>query len=276
MVTDCFYKFIGGATHSRPGLYEFYSYVVPMRVLSFFFMKSRLLYYYYYLRYIMFAMGMLDMLEKNVYLLDTATTHETINDLTKLSEKYLPIWKPLREVVKESDLTDIDNALPNATINVNAILNDISISMCRTKTDCQNSTILYNFLTSKKAEKVFRYNPKTSKYLSVTDISNRLAHSLDLNVIARQQSSWRAEVSWDLIWLKNILYHVSSILGESGNLLDVASKIDFDDLDILGVPGDLADGVVNILKNKTVDKLFAGYISQLILLYKLVILYGKM
>lgn len=207
------------------------------------------------------------MLEKNVYILDSATIHENINSLTRLAEKHVPIWKPLRDVVKKPDLADIDAALPNATINVNAILSDLNTTLCRTKIDCQNATVLYNFLSSKRAAKVFRYDPKASKYPSVSDISDRLARSLDVDLISRQMSFWRTEASWNLSWLKEILIHLSVILGEGGNLLDVASAIDFEDVtNILGVP-DLADGIVNILKDKTVDKLFDGYIFRLSILY---------
>ncbi|XP_029170086.1 LOW QUALITY PROTEIN: uncharacterized protein LOC114939826 [Nylanderia fulva] len=227
-VTNCFYKFVGGRTFSRPGLY------------------------------ITFFLSVLDMLRENVFILDSASIHENINNLTRMSEKYVPIWRPLRDVVKKSELADIDAALPNATINVNAILNDRNTSLCRTKIDCQNATILYNFLSSKRAGKVFRYDPRASKYPSVSDISNLLARSLDVNLINRQQAFWRSQASWDLTWLKEILGHLSSILGESGNLLDVASKIDFEDVsNVLGIP-DLADGIVNILNDKTVDKLFDG------------------
>ncbi|XP_024889665.1 ATP-binding cassette sub-family A member 13 isoform X1 [Temnothorax curvispinosus] len=227
-VDECFYKFVGGPTYSRPGLY------------------------------VTFILSILDMLEKNVYILDSATIHEGINNLTRLAEKHVPIWKPLRDVVKKSDLADIDAALPNATINVNAILSDLNTTLCRTKVDCQNATVLYDFLSSKRAVKVFRYDPKASKYPSVSDISSRLARSLDVDLISRQLSFWRSEASWNLVWLKEILLHLSSILGEGGNLLDVASKIDLDDVtSVLGVP-DLAEGIVNILKDKTIDKLFDG------------------
>lgn len=200
------------------------------------------------------------MLEKNVFILDSASIHENINNLTKLAERHVSIWKPLRDVVKKADLADIDAALPNATINVNAFLSDLSTSLCRTKIDCQNATVLYNFLSSKRAGKVFRYDPRASKYPSVSDISSRLARSLDVDLINRQLSFWRSQAAWDLLWLKEILVHLSSILGEGGNLLDVASKVDLEDVtSVLGVP-DLAEGIINILKDKTVDKLFDGYV----------------
>ncbi|RLU15876.1 hypothetical protein DMN91_011632 [Ooceraea biroi] len=227
-VTNCFHKFVGGSTYSRPGLY------------------------------ITLLLSVLDMLQKNAFILDSASIHENINELTSLSEKYVPIWKPLRDVVKKSDIADIDAALPNATINVNAIMNDLETALCHTRTDCQNATVLYDFLRSKRAAKVFRYDPSAANYPSVSDIANRLARSLDVDLISRKSLSWRMEASWDLIWLKEILGHVSMILEEGGNLLDVASKIDFENAsDLLGVP-DLADGIVNILNDKTVDKLFEG------------------
>ncbi|KAG5315958.1 ABCAD protein, partial [Acromyrmex insinuator] len=227
-VNECFYKFVGGPTYSRPGLY------------------------------VTFILGILEMLQKNVYILDSASIHEGINNLTRLAEKHVPIWQPLRDVVKKSDIADIDAALPNATINVNAILSNLNTSLCKIKVDCQNATVLYNFLSSKRATKVFRYNPKASKYPTISDISSRLARSLDVDLISQQLSFWRTEASWNLFWLKEILVHLSSILEEGGNLLDIASKIDLEDVtSILGVP-DLAEGVINILKDKTVDKLFDG------------------
>ncbi|KAL6258986.1 hypothetical protein P5V15_008908 [Pogonomyrmex californicus] len=227
-VNDCFYKFVGGPTYSRPGLY------------------------------ITFLLSVLDMLEKNVYIVDSATVHENINNLTRLAEEHVPIWKPLREVVKKSDLADVDAALPNATINVNAILSKLNTSLCKTKADCRNETVLYTFLSSKRAAKVFRYDPRASKYPSIADISSRLARSLDLELIGRQMSFWRTDASWNLFWLKEILIHLSSILAEGGSLLDVASKIDLDDVtNVLGV-SDLAEGIVHILKDKTIDKLFDG------------------
>ncbi|XP_014474957.1 PREDICTED: ATP-binding cassette sub-family A member 13 isoform X2 [Dinoponera quadriceps] len=227
-VTGCFNKFIGKPMFSRPGLY------------------------------VMLMLSLLDMLENNVFLLDSLAYHEDINELTRLAEEHVSIWMPLRDVVKRSDLADVDALLPNATINVNAVLSKLNTTLCRTKSDCRNATILYNFLISKKAGKVLRYDPKAAKYPSVADISNRLALSLDVDLINRQRPFWRSQASWDLTWLKEILHHLSTILGESGNLLDVASKIDFEDVsNVLGVP-DLADGIISILNDKTVDKLFDG------------------
>ncbi|XP_019697173.1 ATP-binding cassette sub-family A member 13 isoform X1 [Harpegnathos saltator] len=226
--TKCFDRFIGSPAYSRPGLY------------------------------VMLLLSILDMLEKNVYLLDSLAYHENINDLTRLAENHVPIWIPLRDVVKKSDLAEIDALLPNATINVNAIVSKVNASACRTKNDCRNASILYEFLSSKRADKVLRYDPKAANYPTVSDISSRLALSLDVELISRQQPFWRSQASWDLTWLKEILRHLSTVLGEGGNLLDVASKIDFEDVsNVLGVP-DLADGIINILNDKTIDKLFDG------------------
>lgn len=204
------------------------------------------------------ALAILDALQKNVIILDTARNHENIDNLSKLAEKYVPIWKPVRDVVKTSDVADIDAYLPGATINVNAVMNERNGTLCRTKAECRNSTVLYNYLSSKKAGKVFRYDPKASGYHSIVEISDRLSRSLDLDRIDRERRQWRMDATWDLTWLKEILGHLSVVIEESGNLLDVASKIDFQDVsNVLGVP-DVVDGVVNILKDKTVDKLFDG------------------
>ncbi|XP_035722982.1 uncharacterized protein LOC118441973 isoform X2 [Vespa mandarinia] len=227
-INHCFHKFIGDPAFSRPGLY------------------------------VIFVTGILDMLQRNTHLIDTARHHENIINLTNLAEKNVPIWKPLREVVKKSDVELVDDFLPNATINVNAILSDRNHSLCRTVFECKNVSVLYQFLSSKRAGKVLRYDLKEVKYPSVMDISDRLAKSLDLSLIKRKIIHWRQNASWDLTWLKQILHHLSVVLSEGGNLLDVAFKIDFKDIsNVLSMP-DIVDGVVNLLKDKTIDKIFSG------------------
>ncbi|CAK9819447.1 ATP-binding cassette sub-family A member 13 [Anthophora plagiata] len=227
----CFHKFVGQPAYSRPGLY------------------------------ITMVLALLDSLQHNVVILDTARTHKNIDALSTMAEKYVPIWKPLRDVVKASDADDVEAFLPNAMINVNAVLNDRNGSLCRTKIECRNSNVLYEHLSSRNAGKVFRYDPKVTSYHSLLEIADRLSRSLDLDRIERELRKWRMEAAWNLTWLKEILRHLSVVIEESGNLLDVASKIDFQDVsNVLGVP-DIVDGVVNILKDKTVDKLFDGMIE---------------
>ncbi|KZC04437.1 ATP-binding cassette sub-family A member 13 [Dufourea novaeangliae] len=227
-VSQCYYKFFGQPPLSRPGLH------------------------------VSMVLGILDTLQNNLFILDTARNHKALDTLTKKAEKYVPIWKHLSEVVKPSDTKMIESFLPGATINVNAVSNDRNGSLCRTKLECRNATVLYDVLSSKKAGKLFRYDPKASGYPSLVEISDRLANSLDLDRIDRELKGWRMEAAWDLTWLKEILSHLSVVFAESGDLLDVASKIDFEDYsNVLGVP-DIVDGVVNLLKDKTVDKLFDG------------------
>ncbi|OAD61200.1 ATP-binding cassette sub-family A member 13 [Eufriesea mexicana] len=225
---ECFHKFVGQPAYSRPGLY------------------------------VTMALGVLDALQKNVFILDTGRNHKNIDALSRMAEKYVPIWKPVRDVVKASDVDDVEAFLPGAMINVNAVLNDRNDSLCRTKPECRNRTILYNYLSSRKAGRVFQYDPKSSSYHSLMEIADRLSVSLDLDRIDRELKQWRMDATWNLTWLKEILRHLSVVIAESGNLLDVASKIDFQALsNVLEVP-DIVDGVVNILKDKTVDKLFDG------------------
>ncbi|KAG7198455.1 hypothetical protein KM043_005838 [Ampulex compressa] len=227
-VSDCLHRFLGTPAYTSPRLY------------------------------VMFLLGLLDTFQKNVNVLDNAKGHQKLENLTKLAERNVPIWKPLRDVVKEEERKAIEEFLPGALINVNMILNDRPNALCRTNSACEDEAVLYEVLSSKKIGKVFRYDPKETKYPSLMEVSNRLAKALDLELISRQQFNWRLDAGWDLTWLKEMLRHLSIVFGEGGNLLDVASKIDFQDVsNILGVP-DLADGVVNLLKDKTVDKLFSG------------------
>lgn len=201
-------------------------------------------------------LGVLDSLRKNPFILDTGRNHKNMDALSRAAERYVPIWKPVREVVKASDADSVESFLPGATINVNSVLNDRNDSLCRTKAECRNGTVLYNYLSSRKAGKVFKYDASSNR--SLMEIADRLSKSLDLDRIDSESRKWRMDASWNLTWLREILAHLSIVIGESGNLLDVASKIDFQDVsDVLGVP-DIVDGVVNILKDKTVDKLFDG------------------
>ncbi|KAI4485555.1 hypothetical protein M0802_012731 [Mischocyttarus mexicanus] len=208
--------------------------------------------------YLSIVTGVLDMLQRNPFLLDNTKYHEKILNLTNIAEKHVPIWKPLIDVVKKVDKEIVNNFLPNATINVNAILNNKSHSLCRTMSECKNISVVYEFLSSKRLSKVLRYDPKLSKYPSVMDISDRLTKSLDLSLIRQKRMEWRQKASWDMTWLREILRHLIIVLSEGGNLLDVAFKIDFEDVsNVLGMP-DIVDGVVNLLKDKTIDKIFAG------------------
>ncbi|XP_076760468.1 lipid droplet defective [Xylocopa sonorina] len=227
-VNECFYNFVGKPAYSRPGLYT------------------------------TMLLGILYSLQKNVAILDTGRNHKNIVALSKIAETYVPIWKPLRDVVKPTDIEEVESFLPGAMINVNAVLNDGNGSLCRTKPECRNGTVLYNYLASRKARKVFQYEPAGSNYHSLAEIADRLSTSLDLDRIDRDARQWRTNATWELTWLKEILRHLSVVIEESGNLLDIASKIDFQNIsNVLGIP-DVVDGVVNILKDKTVDKLFDG------------------
>ncbi|CAL7936973.1 unnamed protein product [Xylocopa violacea] len=227
-VSECFHTFVGKPAYSRPGLY------------------------------VTVLLGILDSLQRNVFILDTGRNHKYIVALSKIAETYVPIWKPLRDVVKPTDVEEVESFLPGAMINVNAVLNDGNGSLCRTKPECRNGTVLYNYLASRKARKVFQYEPARSNYHSLAKIADQLSASLDLDRIERDAKQWRMDATWELTWLKEILRHLSVVIEESGNLLDVASKIDFQNIsNVLGVP-DVVDGVVNILKDKTVDKLFDG------------------
>ncbi|XP_043253492.1 retinal-specific phospholipid-transporting ATPase ABCA4 isoform X1 [Colletes gigas] len=227
-IQQCYHKFFGRPAFSRPGLY------------------------------VSVVLAILDSLQSNVFILDTARNHRNIEALTVMAENYVPIWKLVRDVVRASDVDDIETFLPGAMINVNAVMNDRNGSLCRTKLECRNATVLYDRLSSKRMGKMFQYDPKATGYPSLVEIAERLSRSLDLDRIDRELKGWRMDSAWNLTWLKEILRHISVVIGESGDLLDVVSKIDFENVsDALGVP-DIVDGVVNILKDKIVDKLFDG------------------
>lgn len=201
--------------------------------------------------------GILDTLEKNVQIFDNVLTHSKIKNLTDLAEKYLPIWKPLSEVIETSDIEKMNNLLPDAKINVNLLSGDVEGTLCHPLKHCQNSTVLYEILSGKQAKKLV-FNSKTLKFDSVNEIADLLSKSLNFELIERKIPVWRKEAATDLTWIKNILKHVSMVMEEGGNLFDVASKIDFENVsNALGVP-DLVDGVVSIVNGKTIDKLFEG------------------
>ncbi|XP_043481651.1 ATP-binding cassette sub-family A member 13 isoform X2 [Leptopilina heterotoma] len=227
-VKECFYKLVGGPSFSRPGLY------------------------------VMAMNGILDTLEKNVQIFNNLIMYSKIKNLTAIAEKYLPIWKPLSEIIENSNAEKINHLLPNAEINVNLLSGDVEGTLCYPTRHCQNSTVLYEILSGKEAKKLILLNSKTSKFIPANEIAELLFKSLNFELIERKISLWRKEAATDLVWIKNILKHVSAVMEEGGNLFDVASKIDFENVsNALGVP-DLVDGVVNIVNEKTIDKLFEG------------------
>ncbi|XP_076641439.1 lipid droplet defective [Halictus rubicundus] len=227
-IGECTRKFFGDPPMSRPGLY------------------------------VSVLLGILENLQQNVYVLDTSRYHRNIDALSRKSSRFVPIWKNLKEVTSPKYAEGVETFLPGATINVNAIVNDRDGSLCRTKAECRNSTVLMQQLSSKKAEKLLRYDPKAAGYPNPWEIADRLSRTLDLDRIEHQIKDWRMDASLEITWLREILRHLSSVIAEGRDLLDVASKIDFEDIsNVLGVP-DVIDGVLNILREKTVDKLFDG------------------
>nr|XP_033323682.1 uncharacterized protein LOC117218991 isoform X1 [Megalopta genalis]XP_033323683.1 uncharacterized protein LOC117218991 isoform X1 [Megalopta genalis]XP_033323684.1 uncharacterized protein LOC117218991 isoform X1 [Megalopta genalis] len=227
-IGECYRKFFGSPPLSRPGLY------------------------------VSVMLGIVENLRQNVFILDTARYHRNIDSLSRMAAKYVPIWKNLSDVALPKFAHEVEAFLPGATINVNAIMNDREGSLCATKPECRNVTLLAKRLGSKSAEKLFRYDPKAADYPSTWHIADRLSWTLDVDRIDRELKGWRMDASLDLTWLREILRHLYTVLAESGDLLDVASKIDFEDIsNVLGVP-DVVDGVLNILREKTVDKLFNG------------------
>nr|XP_031839600.1 uncharacterized protein LOC116430078 isoform X2 [Nomia melanderi] len=208
--------------------------------------------------YILAALGILDSLRSNVFVLDTARYHKNLNWLSKMSEKYVQVWKPLSDVVQPAEAKNTEAFLPGAMINVNAILDDRNSSLCWTNEECRNATLLYERLRSKKAGKLLRYDAKMAGYPPLQRVADRLSQSLDLKLISRSLKSWRMEAAMDMTWLRQILDHLIVVTTEGGDLLDLASMVDFDDVsNILGAP-EVVNGVVNILREKTVDKLFDG------------------
>ncbi|XP_033223873.1 phospholipid-transporting ATPase ABCA1 isoform X3 [Belonocnema kinseyi] len=227
-VHECFYKFVGGPSYSRPGLY------------------------------ITMMIGVLDSIEKNVHLVDTATNHQHIKKLSNLAEKYVPIWKPLLEVVQVVDKETVKHMLPDAKINVNLLSGEEESTLCHPPKRCQNATVLYEILNRNKSKKLLLFNPKTSSYDSIDEVSALLAKSINFKLIDQKLLLWRREAGWDLEWLKSILRHLSAVMEEGGSLFDVVSKVDFENVsNALGVP-DIVDDVVSIVNGKTIDKLFDG------------------
>ncbi|XP_043289977.1 uncharacterized protein ldd isoform X2 [Venturia canescens] len=225
-LTDCFFKAVGASESSGTGFY------------------------------IKALIGIVDSLQQNIHVFDTATSHEKLSNLTRVAEKFVPIWRPVREVVKLTQVEKIDRSLPNSSINVNLLLTQISGPACPANKICLDKELLRDFLSSKRSNKLLQYDPKTAKYPSIPTVTDLLAESLDLEAIDNKIGKWRRSASWNFDWLRETLKHLAAFLEEGGNLVNVASKVDFNDVSsALGVP-DIADGVINLLKDKTIDKLF--------------------
>ncbi|XP_063992095.1 ATP-binding cassette sub-family A member 13-like isoform X2 [Diachasmimorpha longicaudata] len=202
--------------------------------------------------------GALDGVRGNVNIIQTIDNHETLLHCTQMAEKFIPIWKPLKDVAKNSSTREVEKVLPNASLNVNLLFGERNNSLCKPQSSCVNATTFNDFLNSRGARKLLNYDPKAAGYPSTRDISELLVNSLDFELINRELPSWRTNGTRSLTWVKQILDDLMRALEESGNLLEVASKIDFQDVsNVLGVP-DIADGVVYLVKDQTIDKLFAA------------------
>ncbi|XP_011308769.1 uncharacterized protein ldd isoform X2 [Fopius arisanus] len=207
--------------------------------------------------YVKILVGGLDGLRENIKIIDTVNNHETLLNYTRLAEKFIPIWKPLKDIVKHSSVVEIQRVLPNASLNVNLLFGERTNSLCK-RQDCRNTTTFNNFLNSRGAHKLLNYEPRAANYPSTLEVSQLLTNHLDFELINREIVSWRASAAWNFTWIQQILEHLTLALEESGSLLEVGSKIDFQDVsNVLGVP-DVADGVVYLVKDRTIDKLFAA------------------
>lgn len=141
--------------------------------------------------------GILDTLEKNVQIFNILMTYSKIKNLTTLAEKYLPIWKPLSEIIDSSNAEKINYLLPNAEINVNLLSGDVEGTLCYPTRHCQNSTVLYEILSGKEAKKLILLNSKTSNFIPVNEIAELLFKSLNFELIERKISLWRKEAATD-------------------------------------------------------------------------------
>lgn len=202
--------------------------------------------------------GILDTLDRNVQIFNNFMTYEKIKNLTTLAEKYLPIWKPISEVIETSDIEKMNNLLPDGKINVNLLSGEVKDTLCYPPKHCQNLTILYDILSGRQVKKLILLNGKNSNFDSTNEIAELLSKSLNFELIESEILNWRKEAATNLTWIRNILKHVSTVMEEGGNLFDVARKIDFENVsNTLGVP-DIVDDVVSIVNGKTIDKLFEG------------------
>lgn len=180
--------------------------------------------------------------------------------LSKLSEEKVPIWIPLRDVVKKADVDYVERHLPKASINVNMISTGNNGSLCSTSLQCKDPGVIFTALNSTRQKKLFHYDEHDKGLsMSLTEISQRLAKSLDFEAINSQRSFWRKEAADNYTWLKVLMQHVIDILESGGDLLDVASKIDMSEGITKAVQSpELIEGIGNLLKDKTVNKLFTG------------------
>ncbi|XP_048511619.1 ATP-binding cassette sub-family A member 13 isoform X2 [Athalia rosae] len=187
------------------------------------------------------------LLNEHVTVIDTLRTHEKLIELGKLSETSVPIWKPIEEVVVKSDVDIIERMFGPAFINVNMINTNA------TKSEMD----LYDSLVSKKLAKFLRYSDNSTNFSSITDIPRQLSKSLDLDKIRDKLPGWRKDATKKLLWLKNILSDLDMIALESGNMLNIASTINFDG-DVLENRR-LLDDVMKLLREETIDKFFNGF-----------------
>ncbi|XP_024944655.1 uncharacterized protein LOC107271675 isoform X2 [Cephus cinctus] len=222
----CFYEFVGGPNYSRAGLW------------------------------ISLGIGGIDILRHNLPLLNSTEKQIIVlGNLSRMVEKSVPIWTPLSEVIKPSEIKNIERLLPNASINVNLF----------SEVNGENSSSIYKILSSKKSGKLIRFSSSPRQQLQDTcsscllEISEALSRSVDRDILKHELPKWREKKTWDLIWLDEALEHLSSAMAEVATLLDLARKVDFNDVSKIMQAPDIVDGILKLLQDKTVDKLFEGF-----------------
>ncbi|XP_044002930.1 uncharacterized protein LOC122848731 isoform X2 [Aphidius gifuensis] len=202
--------------------------------------------------YVNFIIQIIDVLKKNVKILDTSANHDLLIECTRLIEKSIANWIPLENIVMKTKINDVKKYFPNAKININLLLDKKNNFICMKNHDKCDIKNLEIFLNTKEGGKLIKYDSIVSNYPTTSEIAKILFKNIDYELIKREQ----LKASSNLSWLENILDNMSIIFVESLNLFDTVNKIDFKDVSSVLDGGDVADSVVSLLKNQTIDKLF--------------------
>lgn len=207
--------------------------------------------------YINFIIGVVDVLKTNIKILDTPVNHNVLIEYMRTVEKSIPIWLPLSTIAKKTRLYEVKKILPNATINVNLLL-DSKKYFYYTKQgkDFINLTTIQNYLNSNEDYKFIKYNTEGKNYNpSVEVVGKILVKSIDFILLKREIVLLRVKASLNLTWLENFLDHLSIILSDSASLLNVTSKINFKDISSV-LDDDVLNSIVSLVRNKTIDAIF--------------------
>ncbi|XP_034938100.1 phospholipid-transporting ATPase ABCA1 [Chelonus insularis] len=196
------------------------------------------------------AKKLLKNIQQNLNITYIASNYDDFKNNLNESRTFVLIWEPLKNILSEEIVNKIQSNFPNIMLYFNLALED------RTNVDRKDCKELFDFMTVFNPVKI---QDETKYYKKMIYDSSAVRLHVGSSDYYSTNENYGNLLSLYFVWIKNILDELSTILEEGSKLINIASKADFQDVSSFLANSDLVDELLNIIKNKSVDKFFTGF-----------------